>query len=130
MSHLVRFGIVGVAGFLVDGGLLQALITFAGWGPVSARLISFPAAVLATWLLNYTFTFASGASLLQSLWRYVLVSLGGASVNFLIYTSLVVASLGLLSVPIVSLAIASIVALAFNFLGSKYFAFRRLQASP
>jgi putative flippase GtrA len=126
LPPLVRFGLVGAVGFAVDGGLLQLLVTFGGWGPITARLVSFPAAVLATWWLNRTVTFQEreGGSLLASLGRYVLVSLVGTGVNFGIYTGLVLASPFMAARPIVPFAIASAAALVFNYLGSKHFAFK------
>ena len=124
---LVRFGLVGTVGFVVDGGLLQLLVTFGGWGPVAARLVSFPLAVLATWWLNRQFTFAGQdrGGLLASLVRYVAVSIVGPAVNFGVYTSLVFGSAAMAARPLVPFAIASVLALAFNYLGSKHFAFRR-----
>lgn len=122
----MRFGLVGAVGFLVDGGLLQALVGLADWGVIQARILSFPLAVLATWLLNRHFTFgrADDGAAGRSLSRYVAVSLAGASVNFMIYTALVLSMAPMAALPIVPLAIASLVALAFNYLGSKHFAFR------
>lgn len=122
----MRFGLVGAVGFLVDGGFLQALVGLAGWGVIQARILSFPLAVFATWLLNRHFTFGQvhdGAAG-RSFSRYVAVSLAGASVNFMIYTALVLSMASMAALPIMPLAIASIVALTFNYLGSKHFAFR------
>jgi putative flippase GtrA len=124
LPSFIRFGMVGTVGFIVDGGVLQLLVSWAGWGPITARLVSFPAAVLATWLLNRSITFRDEGPVLRSLGRYVVVSLGGAAVNFLVYTALILASPAMAALPIIPLAIASIIALAFNFLGSKHFAFR------
>ena len=123
---LVRFGLVGTVGVVVDGGVLQLLVTFGGWGPMAARLVSFPLAVLATWWLNRQFTFAGqdGRGLLASLVRYVAVSIVGTAVNFGVYTSLVFGSAAMAARPLVPFAIASVLALAFNYLGSKHFAFR------
>jgi putative flippase GtrA len=125
LSSFLRFGLVGTVGFLVDGGLLQALVGLAGWGVIQARILSFPVAVFATWLLNRHFTFeANDGAAGRSFARYVAVSLGGASVNFIIYTVLVLSVAPMAALPIMPLAIASIVALAFNYFGSKHFAFR------
>jgi putative flippase GtrA len=125
LPPVLRFGLVGGVGFAVDGGLLQLLV-WAGWGPIAARLVSFPVAVLATWWLNRMFTFGGqdGGSLWRSLGRYVAVSLVGTGINFGIYTSFVLGSAAMAANPLVPFAIASIVAMAFNYLGSKYFAFR------
>ena len=125
-SQFLRFAVVGVVGFVVDAGVLQALITLAGWGPIGARAVAIPVAVFATWLLNRTITFAASHTgpALRSLVRYATVSAAGASVNFAVYTVLVFASRAMAALPMVPLAIASIVALVVNYLGSKHFAFR------
>ena len=125
-SRFLRFALVGVVGFVVDAGVLQALISLAGWGPIAARAVAIPVAVFATWLLNRTITFpdSHGGPVLASMARYAAVSAVGASVNFIVYSALVFASQAMAALPIVPLAIASIVALIVNYLGSKHFAFR------
>ena len=126
LPPLLRFSLVGAVGFVVDGGLLQVLVSTFGWGPIAARAVSFPTAVLATWWLHRGITFPErGGSLLRSLGRYLAVSVVGTGVNFGLYTGLVLASATMAAQPIVPFAIASVIALAFNYLGSKHFAFRR-----
>jgi putative flippase GtrA len=126
LSSFVRFGIVGVVGFIVDAGVLQALVSFGGWGPITARLVAVPTAVCATWVLNRTITFpeSHAGPALRSLLRYFAVSAAGAGVNFCVYTLLVFASPAMAARPILPLAIGSVVALMVNYLGSKHFAFR------
>lgn len=126
MFRFLRFGLVGTLGFVVDAGVMQLLVSFAGVGAIEARAVSIPTAVLATWALNRTFTFGQTADdpVLRSLVRYAAVSAGGATVNFIVYSALVLASSTLAARPMVPLAFASIVALVFNYLGSKHFAFR------
>lgn len=125
LPPLMRFALVGAVGFAVDGGLLQLLVSL-GWGPIAARALSFPAAVLATWWLNRSITFRERepGGLLASLLRYVAVSVVGTGVNFGIYASLVLASAAMAAHPLLPFAIASGAALVFNYLGSKHFAFR------
>lgn len=124
--RFLKFGLVGTLGFVVDAGVMQLLVSLAGVGAIEARAVSIPTAVLATWLLNRSFTFGktSADPALASLARYVAVSAGGATVNFLAYTALIMASAALAARPMIPLAIASIVAMVFNYLGSKHFAFR------
>ena len=120
MGSFLRFGLVGAIGFAVDAGVLQLLL-LAGWDPLSARAVAIPVAVFATWLLNRSFTFpgAQQGPALASLVRYAGVSATGAAVNFAVYTALVIVSLP----PLAALAVASIVAMAVNYLGSKHYAF-------
>jgi putative flippase GtrA len=124
--RFMRFGLVGTLGFVVDAGVMQLLVSFASAGAIEARAVSIPTAVLATWVLNRSFTFGKAAEggALPSLARYAAVSAAGATVNFIVYSALVLASPVLAARPMIPLAIASIVALVFNYLGSKHFAFR------
>jgi putative flippase GtrA len=127
-SRFVKFGIVGAVGFIVDAGILQLLVSLAQWGPIEARILSFPSAVAATWLLNRHITFRASAdgSAWQSLVRYVTVSIAGATVNFAVYTALILLSGTMAAFPTAPLAAASITALVVNYMGSKHFAFRPL----
>jgi putative flippase GtrA len=120
-ASFLRFGVVGAIGFLVDAGVLQLLIAL-GCGPVASRAVSIPVAVLATWLLNRTFTFAAAQAgpAWTSFMRYCGVSALGAGVNFALYTLLVIASMQ----PIFALAAGSIAAMFVNYLGSRHFAFK------
>jgi putative flippase GtrA len=122
---LVRFGIVGVVGFAVDAGVLQALLVL-GWDQVAARAVAIPVAVFATWLLNRSFTFpeAQPGPALASLARYAGVSAFGAAVNFIVYTALVLASASMASQPLLALAIGSEVAMVVNYRGSRHNAFK------
>lgn len=126
---MARFAVVGVGGFVVDGGILQALVSGIGMDPLAARLISFPLAVLFTWWLNRSFTFGvqggGRRDALTSMARYLLVSIGGTAVNFVTYTLLILGVESLRPLPILPLAVASVVAMAFNYLGTRYFAFRQ-----
>lgn len=123
--RFLRFVLVGAVGFVVDAGVLQALISLAGWGPVEARAVAIPTAVFATWRLNRSITFpeAHGGPVVSSLLRYAAVSAAGAAVNFIVFSILVFTSQAMAAVPLVPLAIASIVALTVNYLGSRHFAF-------
>jgi putative flippase GtrA len=121
----MRFGVVGALGFVVDAGVLQLLLML-GWGPVGARAVAIPVAVLATWALNRRFTFpeAQAGPALASLLRYAGVSAVGAAVNFIVYTALVLASATVAAHPMAALAVGSIAAMLVNYLGSRHFAFR------
>lgn len=125
MSPLLRFSLVGGVGFVVDGGVLHLLVSMAGSDPLLARALSLPLAVWATWWLNRRFTFEADTPAWTSFGRYVVVSLGGAGVNLCTYTALVLSSSVMASRPVLSLAIASVIALSFNYLGSKHYAFRQ-----
>jgi putative flippase GtrA len=124
-ASFMRFGVVGALGFIADAGVLQLLLVL-GWGPVGARAVAIPVAVLATWALNRKFTFpeAQAGPALASLGRYAGVSAVGAAVNFVVYTALVLASATLSAHPMAALAVGSVAAMLVNYLGSRHFAFR------
>src|SRR3569833_1130269 len=53
---MLRFGMVGFAGFAIDRLLLQGAISILGMNAFTGRLRSFSLAVVATWLLTRSFT--------------------------------------------------------------------------
>ena len=128
-TRFARFAIVGAGGFLVDGGLLQALVSGLDVDPLAARAVSFPLAVLFTWWLNRSFTFGvhntGKRSALISAARYFLVSAAGTLVNLATYSILIVKIDAFQPIPVIPLAIASVVAMGFNYLGTRHYAFRR-----
>ena len=124
MKKLVRFGIVGTAGFVIDAAVLWMLLETTPLGPFLARAIAIAVALAATWYLNRSFTFgASRRSLAVEGFRYGSVGITSAVVNYLIYTLLLL-SLPILQ-PLAALVIASIAAMAFSFFGYSRFVFRR-----
>jgi putative flippase GtrA len=87
MRRIASFATAGVAGYLVDAGALQLLVHGVGMPALGARVISFVAAVFATWLINRRYTFAAPAKpgLLAEWWRYFMSSLAGGVVNYLTF---------------------------------------------
>ena len=119
----MRFCVVGALGFAADAGMLVLLMSHFGLGPVAARIFSIIFAVCITWAANRVWTFRSRDSARIAEWsRYAMTSAAGAAVNFTVYAALINTVPGI--EPIFALAIASAVALAVNFFGSRYYAFR------
>ncbi len=131
-SELLRFAIVGGIGFLVDSGVLMALTRGAGLDPYSARVVSFLAAASATWWLNRVFTFTQAARHPPARqWAsFVMVSVGGALINYGVY----VAALQLWPLarawPVIGVALGSLAGLCFNFPAAKLLVFRAAPADP
>lgn len=124
MKKLVRFGIVGTAGFAIDAVLLWLLLETTPLGPFVARAVAIAVALVSTWHLNRTFTFgASRRSIAVEGFRYGSIGLVSSAVNYLIYSGLLL-SLPILQ-PLAALVIASIAAMAFSFFGYSRFVFRR-----
>ena len=121
-ERVARFALVGGIGFLVDTGLLAVLHDGAGADPFSARLLSTSVAALTTWRLSRTLTFgASPAGQAAEGLRYGLVAFLAAALNYGLYAGLLLALPGLH--PIGAVVLATLIAMAFSYLGYSRFAF-------
>jgi len=125
-ADFLRFGMVGVAGFTVDYAVLHSVVAFAGLNPYAARFISFPVAVLATWVLNRTFTFRQPSAhgpVRQALY-YAGVQGGGGVANIAVYSAALALAPVLQHYLPIALAFGSAAGLCVTYAGSKYIAFR------
>jgi len=124
-QQFLRFAGVGGAGFLVDGGLLWVLLS-AGVDPFLGRAVSFPVAVLVTWLLNriWTFSSASRLGLGRQLYRYLAVQIAGALVNYAIYALVLIFIVQTPTNALFALMIGAIFGLVINFTGAKMIVFQ------
>ena len=124
--ELLRFGLVGAIGFLVDAAVLYVLVSWHVH-PLLARSVSFPTALLATWLLNSRWTFGEyrdeNSQVRQAL-GYVIVQCVGSAANYVVFALCLpitgASSLG----AVAALAIGSAVGLFVNFVGSRLLVFR------
>lgn len=124
-SDLIRFGIVGSLGFLIDGSILSALVHWADWNPFSARIIAMGAAVLATWWLHRNWTFPTGrkrAALPQSL-IYGVVQVTSLAINYGVFALLVLVDSFFRAYPVLAVAAGSVGAMSVTYLFSKGIAF-------
>jgi putative flippase GtrA len=123
--RLLRFGVGGVLGFLVDSGVLYALLA-AGLGPYAARVPSFLCAATATWLVNRYWTFADRRSDRGGAeWgRYVLAMVVGGALNYAVYALLVAQSDLVRAWPVLGVAAGSLAGMVVNFLSSWFLVFR------
>ncbi len=126
MRAILLFALAGGVGYVVDAGVL--LLAAPTAGPYGGRLLSFCAAVFATWLINRSLTFRkrhSGLSLHREFLRYFTVCLGGGSVNLAVYALLtfvfMLSGWGLL----LALGAGSLAGMGVNFVLSKRFVFMR-----
>ena len=137
LPALLRFGLVGVGGLLVDLAVLYVAAPNLGW--YGARVLSFWAAATATWWLNRHYTFASAtaaaaaaesaASVGRQYLRYLLSMTLGGSVNYLTYATVIVWWIWP-AAPAVGVALGSCAGLVFNFVVAKYFIFRHPAKNP
>lgn len=121
----MRFGVVGTIGFIVDGGMLWALL-FAGLNPYAARALSFPIAVVVTWALNRVWTFSSAdkTGKRRQFNRYLAVQLVGAGANYCVYSSIIRTFGHAGQVVFTALVVGSFVGMFLNFWGARRLIFR------
>lgn len=122
-AQIVRFGMVGVVGFVVNAGLVEALAPFIG--PLWAQAIAFPVAATATWWLNRRYTFAASRYHWRGEWaRYVGANILGWIANNGVYLLLVLNFALAYRHASIAVAAGSVAGMAFNFVASKWLVFR------
>ena len=117
-SRILKFGLAGGIGFIVDSGLVTALV-WAGLDPVLGRCISIAAALVTTWLVNRSLAFADrapGAPNLPEFLRYASASLLALLVNFGLFWLLVRWQGVFAQWPVLAVALATGVSMSVNFL--------------
>ncbi len=88
---LVKFGLVGVVGTLIDFAFYKIFIISFGFPPATAKGISTEIAILNNFLLNNYWTFShrtTNTNIWQKLGIFNLVSLGGLAIAVLIVKTL------------------------------------------
>jgi putative flippase GtrA len=122
---LARFLSVGAFGFLLDVSVFQVLFMF-GYGPIASRFLSAGAAITLTWYLNRRHVFRTAQTNRSGpeYARYVIIQSGGLAVNVGVYLALINSVQVLREVPVLALCGGALVAITFNFLGARYWAFR------
>jgi dolichol-phosphate mannosyltransferase len=121
--QLVRFGVVGGSGYVVNVGLYTLLVHAAGVDYRVAAVFGFVAALINNfvWNRHWTFDAKDGHAGFQAA-RFLVVSLGAFAVQFA-FLQLLVESAGIEKVPAQALSIAA--AMPLNFLGNKLWSFGR-----
>jgi putative flippase GtrA len=124
-KDVIRFGIVGSVGFLVDSGVLTVLVRGAEANPLSARLVSMTVAILCTWLLHRFWTFPEGRlrGPLRQTFIYGMVQLTGLSINYGVFSALIVTGAVWRAHPVLAVAAGSLSAMVVTYFLSKTIAF-------
>lgn len=130
MRQLMLFGIGGLFGLFVDAGVVQALVSMAGWDPYLSRLCSFLCAATTTWLFNRRYTFAGGSryGLFGEWVRYLMAMSLGFAFNFGLYSFLVFHYVLMQHLPALAVGIGSLAGFVVNFTTSRYWIFRSREA--
>jgi putative flippase GtrA len=126
--QLVRFGLVGGTGFVVNVGVYALCVHALGIDYRVAFVLAWMVAVSNNFLLNrhWTFDAAAGSVRFQAV-RFFAVSVVAALFGFVLLTVLV-ESAGMAKVPAEALAVAASTPL--NFIGNKLWSFRSSSHRP
>lgn len=119
--QLLKFGIVGGSGYLINIAVFAALSDGAGVHHAPAAVGAFCVAVSNNFLWNRIWTFGPGEDhpAFQAA-RFFAVSLAALVINLVVLEALIAGtSMG----PVTAQAIAVAVAMPFNFLGNKLWTF-------
>ncbi len=124
MSQFLRFGQVGVAGFLVDWACLTFFL-WLGTGFFAGRGLSYLCAATATWAMNRRWTFASTDRALLRQWgKFFSANAVGGAINYGVSAVLVIAFPHVVGpYPVLAVAAGSLSGLIVNFGLSKRFVF-------
>ncbi|HMD57100.1 MAG TPA: GtrA family protein [Solirubrobacteraceae bacterium] len=120
--QLVRFGLVGAIGFVVNLAVYALFVHSVGVNYHIASVVAWFVAVVNNFLLNrhWTFDAGEGQASFQAI-RFVLVSLVALAFSQLLLTVFVEVA-GVSKVPAQALAVAG--SMPLNFLGNKLWSFR------
>lgn len=120
---MISFGLVGLAGFVVDASILILSASVLGlyWG----RIFSFLIAATLTWFLNRNFTFIQSSTvslesskIVREYFSYLMLMLWGAVVNYLAYV-IVLRSLTSTVAPLLGIAVGSAAGMVVNFFSAR-----------
>ncbi|MDD2658638.1 MAG: GtrA family protein [Methylococcales bacterium] len=117
LYQFLKFGLVGIAGFIVDSAVLYLGLYLLGLNLYSGRVLSYLVAASATWALNRLYTFSNSARTgIGRQWSlFLIVNSIGGFVNYGVYAALV-SSIDLFTeYPVLAVAIGSVMGLVFNF---------------
>jgi putative flippase GtrA len=119
--QFMKFGSIGVVGFIVDSAFLYLGIHGLNLSRVAAGFFSFPFAVTATWIGNRLYTFSNAAPVpaAKQLTKFVVVCAIGLFFNRGTYSLLVSHVQVVYDYPVLGLVAGTGVGMFFNFFAAK-----------
>lgn len=114
------FAISGGLAFVVDAGVLSLGVSVLGWPAELARVPSFLAAVVTTWLLNrrYTFRTARPPGIGEFL-AYLSAMAAGLAVNYAVFVAVLRWSDLAAGMPVLALVPATLAGMVVNFVTAR-----------
>lgn len=132
LSDFFRFGVAGATGFIVDVTVLFFIVMWLDQPPLLARLASFSAALVTTWLINRFWTFRRRTlgkprrEVSREFARYSAVALSAGAANYTVYALLIVAAAAPGPFYLLASVVAGVAAgMIINFVGARNFVFPR-----
>lgn len=124
-NQFFLFALIGGSCFTVDSGILIILIKLCQMNAIEARIVSFLLATLTSWFLNRTFTFSAQEKRIQllELLKFIAFSCIGGSINFFIYTCVILYLGQGITVVLLALIFSTGVSMFFNFFAYKFLVF-------
>jgi|SRR5215471_10812633 len=128
LRTLMWFALTGALGFLVDAGVLHVLVSGWNMNLFVARACSFTCAATTTWIINRSVTFSAQPlpprRLLAEWVAYLVASLGGGCLNYLVFVIAVRVSPMLHQTPTIAVGLGTLAGMTFNFLMYVRYVFR------
>lgn len=125
--QLLHFSIAGGLGFLIDAGLTQVLVQFAGMDPFLARAVAVSLTIVFTFAYNRAITFAGHG--VDGRWRqfarYLAGNSAGLIVNYAIYAACLALWPWLRVWPAIAVAAGAMAGMSVNFIAARYLVFKR-----
>lgn len=126
MARLLRFGMVGGFGFVVDASVLAIIHHGLGVNPFAARFFSIVLAAFTTWRLNRSVTFdPSDHGQVREGFRYYCVVVFSAGINYGIYSAVLLSIRGF--PPLMAAVAATGCAMTISYVGYSQFVFGRIK---
>lgn len=116
---LLKFGVVGGSGYVINLLVFAAAVKLLGLHHVAAAIVAFLVAVTNNFHWNRKWTFSSEARIGPQAVRFLTVSTGGLVINI----ALLVALVGTGMNEVLAQAIAVACAVPFNFVANKLWTF-------
>jgi dolichol-phosphate mannosyltransferase len=127
LLEFFKFCLVGLTGLVVDTAVLVSLVDYASLDPRFAAVFAFAAAVSWNYLFNrlWAFRYGRSAPISSSYVFFVSICLGGLGIRIgVMHLLIAYVGMGVRPWYILASFMGIAAATVFNFLGSKYVAFR------
>lgn len=124
LRHYGGFVLAAVLAFITDAGILETLTRFAGLSPFLARPLGIACAIVVSWLVNRSITFAmTSPPTVREFTRFAAVSWTAQAVNYTVFSLILLAAPQVY--PFTALVLACFVSMFVSYAGYRFGVFRR-----